>query len=73
MNLQKKYSDEEDLEQAVDIDYVAGELQEMIFIMENSMPSDRRTLAYKIWKKEINKLMEEYNKKVSIKIYKKIM
>jgi hypothetical protein len=66
--LKQKYSDEEDLEQVVDIDYMAGELQEMIFIMENSMPSDRRKLAYKIWKKEINELMKEYNSKFS-KVY----
>jgi trehalose-6-phosphate synthase len=61
--LKQKYSDEEDLEQAVDIDYMAGELQEMIFSMENTEPSDKRKMSYKIWKKEINELFKEYNSK----------
>lgn len=64
----QKYSDEDELPQQIPVDIKAGELQELIFQKEDNEPKDKRKTIWKIWKKEINEMMTEYNKKFG-KVY----
>ena len=70
MSKQKYFEEEEELSPPVDSS--AGGMQELIFSKEDNEPRDKRTITWKKWRKEINDLMKEYNKKIGIKIYKEI-
>lgn len=52
--------------------YEIGELAEVISIMEDEAPKDRRGKPYKAWVEDINKLFEIYNIKAGFKAYNKI-
>lgn len=58
----QKYFEEED-ESLSPVDSSAGGMQELIFSKEDNEPKDKRTVAWKKWRKEINDLMKEYNSK----------
>jgi hypothetical protein len=52
--------------------YELGELQEIIGVMEDELPKDKRSKLYKAAVRELNILMDIFNEKSKFKIYNKI-
>lgn len=52
--------------------YSIGELQEIISIMENNSPKDKRKKEYQDYKNILNQIFDIYNKKAAYKTYVKI-
>lgn len=61
---------EDDDELVIDYEsYSLGHLQEVIGLLEDSPPQDRRKNNYKKWKEQLNELFRIYNKKANARIY----
>lgn len=58
-----------------EVDYASmplGELQEVIGVLEDSSPRDKRKKEYQAHKDKLNELFDIYNKKANYKYYVKL-
>ena len=68
--LKKKYSEEEEIDQKINVQLSLAEMQEMIEQKWDNMPKDKRKKAlYKAWETDFNQLAKEINKLVGWKMY----
>lgn len=67
--LQKKYSEEEEIDGKVDVQLSLAEMQEMIEQKYEAQPKDKRKTSWKTWKNDFNGLVLEINKRVGWKMY----